>query len=150
MPESNDALAVMLALAVFLHILALLGVALCASLVREPEEHHTKGRQLAALLLGRSLVQRTGRSPFISRLLLASGLLLAAIAVLSAVEAVHLAWTTFGAMLAAMQLASAYAWRKPAQMTSTIAAAPPEEDHPAHVVDASAKEPTTTDDPEEN
>ncbi|MFH8257614.1 hypothetical protein [Streptomyces roseolus] len=129
MSDSNDTLSILLIFAWFLHTLTLLGLTLHTALTTDqPDNTQAQQRPLTALLLGRAPVQRTGRSRFTSRLLAVAGLLLAAASVLSVVTAAPGAWTVLLAVLAATELASAYAWYKPADKPSTNAAEQPTDD----------------------
>ncbi|MGC5264098.1 hypothetical protein ACPXCO_24070 [Streptomyces cyaneofuscatus] len=110
MSESNDTLTALLFFAGFLHTLTLLGMTLHTALAADK---HAQERPLTALFLGYAPVQHTGRNAFYSRLLLVSGLLLAAASAMSLAEAAAPAWTAALAVLAAAQLGSAYAWNKP-------------------------------------
>ncbi|MDF3303245.1 hypothetical protein [Streptomyces tropicalis] len=147
MSESNDTLAALLIFAAFLHILTLLGMCLHTALAADqPNNDPAQQRPLTALLLGRSPVQRTGRSTFISRLLAVAGLLLTATSVLSVATEAAPAWTILLAVLAATELASAYAWHKPAGVSTTNGAEKPDED-PEQATDSDNEEATKTKDP---
>ncbi|MFD7956143.1 hypothetical protein ACFV4X_21930 [Streptomyces ardesiacus] len=143
MSESNDTLATLLIFAAFLHILTLLGMILHTALAADqPDNDPAQQRPITALLLGRSPVQRMGPSTFISRLLAVAGLLLTATSVLSFVTEAAPAWTLILAVLAATELASAYAWHKPAGANTTNAA-----EKPDHATDSDNEEATKTKDP---
>ncbi|MGW6202162.1 hypothetical protein ACWF9B_00685 [Streptomyces sp. NPDC055089] len=126
MSESNHTLNVLLIFAWFLHILTLLGM-----VWRTPPTggHDVREQEqpLRALFLGRAPVQRTGRNTLYSRMLAASGLLLAAAFAMSLTDQAAPAWTTALAALAATQLGSAYAWHKPAR---AVTGGPTDRDHP--------------------
>ncbi|MFF9090978.1 hypothetical protein ACF1BE_32305 [Streptomyces sp. NPDC014991] len=120
MSESNDTLTALVIFAGFLHILTLLGMILNTALAEDqPNNDRAQRGPLTALLLGHAPVQRTGRSTFISRLLAVAGLLLTATFVLSLATSAPPAWTVVLAGLAATELASAYAWHKPAGVNTT-------------------------------
>ncbi|MGW3387322.1 hypothetical protein [Streptomyces cinereoruber] len=145
MSESNDMLSTLLIFAGFLHTLTLLGMSLHTALaVDQPDNAPAQQRPLTALLLGRAPVQRTGRSTFIGRLLAVAGLLLTAASVLSAMTAANPAWTILLAVLAATELASAYAWHKPADAPPTNAEEPPTDNGPEHAADPDSEEATKT------
>ncbi|MFC8021635.1 hypothetical protein [[Kitasatospora] papulosa] len=146
MSEPNDTLATLLIFAAFLHILTLLGMTLHTALAADqPDNDPAQQRPLTALLLGRSPVQRTGRSTFISRLLAVAGLLLTATSVLSFVAEAAPAWTVILTVLAATELASAFAWHKPAGENTTNAADKPDQDS-EHATDSDNEEVTKTKD----
>jgi hypothetical protein len=141
--ESNDTLAVLLIFAVFLHFLTLLGMTLHTALAADqPNNDRAQERPLTALLLGRAPVQRAGRSTFISRLLAVSGLLLASASVMSLAKAASPVWTAILAVLALTELASAYAWHKPASVNTTTAAEQQPDDDPERDTDSDNEEET--------
>ncbi|MGZ2355710.1 hypothetical protein LRE75_03220 [Streptomyces sp. 372A] len=147
MSESNDTLAALLIFAALLHTLTLLGMCLHTALAaNQPNNDPAQQRPLTALLLGRSPVQRTGRSTFISRLLAVAGLLLTATSVLSVATEAAPAWTVILAVLAATELASAYAWHKPAGVSTTSGAEKPDE-NPEQATGSDSEEATKTKDP---
>ncbi|MEV4868559.1 hypothetical protein [Streptomyces syringium] len=145
MSDSNDTLAVLLIFAGFLHIVTLLGMALHTALASgQSHNDQTQEPLLTALLLGRAPVQRAGRGTFISRLLAVSGLLLASASVMSLTKAAAPVWTATLAALALAELASAYAWHKPASMQATNPAEQQQpDDGPERVADDSDTEETT-------
>lgn len=141
MSESNDTLAVLLIFAVFLHFLTLLGMTLHTALAADQSNNdRAKERSLTALLLGRAPVQREGRSTFSSRLLAVSGLLLASASVMSLAKAASPVWTVILAVLALTELASAYAWHKPASVNTTSTAEQQPDDDPERDTDSDNEE----------
>ncbi|MFB6984543.1 hypothetical protein [Streptomyces sp. NPDC056304] len=129
MSESNDTLTALLIFAWFMHTLTLLGMVLRTPPAGGGTTHDAReqGQPLRALFLGRAPVQRTGRNTLYSRMLAASGLLLAAAFAMSLTDPAAPAWTTALAALAVTQLGSAYAWHKPAR---AVTDGPTERDHP--------------------
>ncbi|MCX4681410.1 hypothetical protein OG413_40140 [Streptomyces sp. NBC_01433] len=128
MSESNDTLTALLIFAGFLHTLTLVGMILHTALaLAAPEPDDVQELPRSALFLGRAPVQRAGRSTFISRLLAVSGLLLAAASAMSLAESAAPAWTAVLAVLAVVQLGSAYAWNKPGSVNTDEAT---EQDQP--------------------
>ncbi|MET7490202.1 hypothetical protein [Streptomyces sp. NPDC005538] len=143
MSDSNDTLAVLLIFAGFLHILTLLGMTLHTALAADqPNNGQAQERPFTALLLGRAPVQRAGRSTFISRLLAASGLLLASSTVMSLAKAALPAWTTILAVLALTELACAYAWHKPDSVNTSSPAEQQTDDHSERDTDSDNEEET--------
>lgn len=150
MSESNDTLTALLIFAGFLHILTLLGMSLHTALAADQSNSdQTEQRPLTALLLGRAPVQRTGRSTSISRLLAVSGLVLTATSVLSLATAAPPARTVILAVLAATELASAYAWHKAAGANTTYVAEQPTNDGSERATGSDNEEATKTKGPGE-
>ncbi|WP_331732889.1 hypothetical protein OG613_48850 (plasmid) [Streptomyces sp. NBC_00015] len=119
MSASIDTLTVLPFCALFLHLLILLGMGLHTALA--PDSPHDQGgdnRTLKALILGRAPIQRTGRNTLNARLLAISGLLLAAASIMSLVKSAAPAWTAVLTGLTLAQLASAYAWDRPARVNT--------------------------------